>query len=59
MAHDAGVGIFLGQVLQELVHRMLLGFGAGVGGVAFSVDTSFVADADRTVVVVSGVDALY
>lgn len=57
MAHDAGVGILLGQVLQELVHSMLLGFGASVGGVAFSVDTSFVADADRTVVVVPGVGA--
>lgn len=54
VAHDTGIGIFLGQVLQELVHSMLLGFGTGVGSVAFCVDASFVADANRTVVVVSG-----
>lgn len=59
VAHDTGIGIFLGQVLQKLVHGMLLCFGTGIGGVTFSVDASFVADADRTVVVVSGVDALY
>ena len=57
MAHDAGVGILLGQIFQEFVHRMFLGFGTGVGGVAFSVNTSFVADASRTVVIVSGVGA--
>lgn len=57
VAHDAGVGIFLGQVLQEFVHSMLLGFGTGIGSVAFIVDTSFVADADRAVVIVSGVGA--
>ena len=57
VAHDAGIGIFLGQVLQKLVHGMLLGFGTGIGSVAFSVDASFVADANRTVVVVPGMGA--
>lgn len=54
VAHDAGVGIFLGQVLQKFVHGMLLCFGTGIGSVAFSVDASFVADANRIVVVVPG-----
>ncbi len=51
---DTGIGIFLAKVLQQFIHRLLLGLSAGVGRMAFGIETALVADADRTAVVFPG-----
>ena len=58
MAHDSGSGIFGGKLLQQLIERVLLGLGAGVGSFAVLIKTALIDDAQRTVVVVAGMDAL-
>lgn len=59
MAEDAGRGIFGGELLQQLVERVLLGLGAGVGGLAVLIESALIDDAQRTVVVVAGMHALH
>ena len=59
VAHDTGRGIFGLEFLEELVHRVLLSLSAGVGRLAVLIQTSFIADAKRAMVVVTGVNALH
>ena len=54
MTDDTGIGIFLAKVLQQFIHRLLLGLSAGVGRMAFGIETALVADTDRTAVVFPG-----
>ena len=57
MAHDGSIGIvFLEGTEEGDEGRTLLG-GAGVGGSAFLVQASFIADADGMGIVVSGMHA--
>lgn len=58
MAHDTGIGIVLVEFLQQRENGMLLFLSASVGSAAFLIKSSFVADAQRTVVVVLGMSAL-
>ncbi len=58
MAEDAGVGIIISKILQQLIKGMLLGLGAGVAGSAVLVQATFIDNAEGTVVVVAGVNAL-
>ena len=55
MADDAGVGVFDPQIFQQLEHGSFLGLSPGVIGMAFGIEAAFIADADRTAVVVAGV----
>lgn len=59
MAHDAGLGVLGGEFLQQLVERVLLGLGAGVGGLAVLIESALIDNAQRTVVVVAGMYALH
>lgn len=43
------------QTAQQVIHRSLLGWGTGVGGMALFVESSLVADADGVGIVVAGV----
>lgn len=54
VAHDASVGILIVEILQQLEEGMLLLLSTRVGSVAFFIIAAFVADAQRTVVVVLG-----
>ena len=57
MTHDGGIGVvFLKGTEEGDEGRTLLG-GAGVGGSAFLVQASFIADADGMGIVVSGMHA--
>ena len=57
MTHDGGIGVvFLKGTEEGDEGRTLLG-GAGVGGLAFLVQASFIADADGMGIVVSGMHA--
>lgn len=58
MAEDTGVRVFLGEGLEQLEEGMLLSLGARIVSLAFLIQTSFIDDAKRTVVVVLGVSAL-
>ena len=58
MAEDASIGVLGGELLQQLVEGVLLGFGARVTGTSFLVQPAFIDDAKGTVVVVPGMDAL-
>ena len=57
MADDLGIGIILLEVFQQEEDGGFLGLGAGVGGAAFLIEASFVADADGVLVVVLDVSA--
>ena len=57
MADDLGIGIVLLEVFQQEEDGGFLGLGAGVGGAAFLIETTFVADADGVLVVVFDVSA--
>jgi hypothetical protein len=57
MTFDYGVGIDEEEVANYLLHLLLLGFGAGVGGGAVGTQAAFVADADAVVVVGAAVGA--
>ena len=59
MAEDAGRGIFGGELLQQLVERVFLGLGAGVGGLAVLIESALIDDAQAAVVVVAGMDTLH
>jgi hypothetical protein len=58
VTYDAGFGILSGEFLQQLIQRVLLGFGASVFGFAFLVQTAFIHNTEGTVVVVAGMNAL-
>ena len=51
VSHDDGGGELSGEALEEGAHALALGFGAGVAGVAGSIEASFIADADGVLVV--------
>jgi hypothetical protein len=57
MTFDYGVGVDEEEVADYLLHLLLLGFGAGVGGSAVGTQAAFVADADAVVVVGAAVGA--
>ena len=57
MAYDAGIGIFCRQFLEQGEHGSLLGFSPGVVGTAFLIETTFVANAERAMVVVAGMSS--
>jgi hypothetical protein len=57
MAFDYSVGVDEEEVADYLLHLLLLGFGAGVGGSAVGTQAAFVADADAVVVVGAAVGA--
>lgn len=50
VSHDDGGGELSGEALEEGAHALALGFGAGVAGVAGSIEASFIADADGVLV---------
>ena len=58
MAEDAGVRIITSKILQQLIERVLLGRSTHVVSMAVLVQTTFVDNAEGTVVVVAGVSAL-
>ena len=55
---DAGIRVLGSEFLQQLVKGVLLGFGASIGRLAVLIKTTFIDNAKRTVVVVTGMDAL-
>lgn len=55
MAEDAGIGVGFLQTAEQAQQGALLAGCAGVGGVAVLVEASFVADAERVLVVAYGV----
>ena len=57
MAYDAGIGILCRQFFEEGEHGSLLGFSPGVVGTAFLIETTFVANAERAMVVVAGMSS--
>ena len=54
MPHDAGIGILCRQFLEEGEHRSLLGFSPGIVSTTFLIETAFVANAEGTTVVMTG-----
>ena len=54
MTYDTGIGVLRDEVLEEGEHRCLLSLGPGIYSTAFLIQTSLVADAERTTVVVAG-----
>ena len=59
VTHDVGRRIFGLEFLEELEHRVLLSFSAGILRLAILIQTTFIADAKRAMVVVAGVNALH
>ena len=59
VTHDVGRRIFGLEFLEELEHRVLLSFSAGILRLAILIQTTFIADAKRAMVVVTGVNALH
>ena len=57
MADDLSIGVVFLEVFQQEEDGGFLSLGAGVGGAAFLIETSFVADADGVLVVVLDVGA--
>ena len=57
MADNLGIGIVLFQRDKQRVESELLGWGAGVGGAAFLIETALVADADGVGIIMPGVGA--
>lgn len=55
VTEDLGFGIVVKQTAEQGLHRVLLGRCAGVVGLAFLINTAFVADAYRMGVVATGV----
>ena len=58
VTHDMGRRILGLEFLEELVHRVLLSFSAGVFRLAILIQTTFIADAKGAMVVVTGMNAL-
>ena len=59
MAHDVGFGVCLGELFQEGTHGGFLSLGTGVIRAALGCQASFINNAQRAVVVVTGVNALH
>ena len=57
VSEDYCLWVLAVEMHEQLFHRLLLGGGAGVGGIAVDIESAFVADADRVGVVVLGVCA--
>lgn len=57
VSHDDGGRELSGEALEEGAHALALGFGAGVAGIAGSIETAFIADADGVLVVAFAVGA--
>ena len=57
MAEDAGIGMGLLQATEQAQQGAFLAGRTGVGGVAVFVETAFVADAERVLVVTYGMGA--
>lgn len=57
MTHDAGIGIFCRQFLEQGEHRGLLGFSPGIIGMTFFIETALVANAEGATVVVAGMSS--
>lgn len=57
MTHDAGIGILCRQFLEQGEHGSLLGFSPSIIGPTFLIETAFVANAERTAVVMAGMNA--
>ena len=58
VAEDAGVRIIISEILQQLIEGVFLGLGPGVAGSAVLVQATFVDNAEGTVVVMTGMNAL-
>ena len=58
MTDDAGIRVLGSEFLQQLVKGVLLGFGASISRLAVLIKTTFIDNTQRTVVVVTGMDAL-
>ena len=58
VAEDAGVRIIISEILQQLIERVFLGHSTGVVSMAVLVQATFVDNAEGTVVVMTGVNAL-
>ena len=55
MAEDAGIGMGLLQATEQAQQGAFLAGRAGVGGVAVLIETTFVTDAERVLVIAFGV----
>ena len=58
MTDDAGIRVLGSEFLQQLVKGVLLGFGASISRLAVLIKTTFIDNTQRTVVVVTGMNAL-
>ena len=58
MTNDAGIGVLGGEFLQQLVEGVLLGLGASISSNTVLIKAALIDDAQRTVVVMTGMDAL-
>ncbi len=58
VADDAGCGVLGSELLQQLIERVLLGLGTGIGRMTMLIETTLIDNAKGTVVVVAGMDAL-
>ena len=58
MTKDAGIGVVTGEIFQQLVEGVLLGFSTRISGFAFLIKASFIDNAKGTVVVALGMHAL-
>ena len=54
MPHDAGIGILCRQFLEQGKHGSLLGVSTSVVRTTFLIETTFITDAERALVVVDG-----
>ncbi len=59
MAHDSSLGIFILEILEEFIHGVLLGFRSSILRFAFLIQSAFIADTKRAVVVMPCMNALY
>ena len=59
MPHDTGLRVFLGEFFQEFEHSMLLSLGSCVLCDAMFIEAALIANSDRAVIVVAGMNALY
>ena len=54
MAHDTGIRILCRQFLEQGKHGSLLGVSTSVARTTFLIETTFITDAERALVVVDG-----
>lgn len=59
MPHDTSIRIFFLEILEKLIHGVLLSLSACIAGLTVLVETAFVADAKRAVVVMPCMNALH